>query len=539
MEEKKRNTKEIIIQYIPQEIRIAFRENGRLSDIHIERPNFRNPIGNIYKGRVLKVLTGMESAFVDIGLEKAAFLFVDDARPLKEIEQFVERQGEKNNGKSKTEKPAVEFQFPKGGKNVAKKQAEKKEENFSDKEVQNLKITDLLKDGQEIIVQVFKAPISTKGSRISCNISIPGRNLVFLPHTPGLSFSKQITNEQERERMRSALNPILHKEHGIIVRTAGKSANEQTFQAELNYLVEVWAQIQKNFKSQPSPSLLFEEPNLIYRIMRDNLSPNIERIIIDDQEQYEKLADFFGKFMPEFQSKLNFYNERMSIFDYYNISDDLKMAFGRKVPLDSGGHLIIDQAEALTSIDVNTGKFIGLGSHEDTILHTNLEAIKEIVYQIKLRDIGGIIIIDFIDMEKTENRQAVYNSLKAEMRQDRTRTRISAISEMGLVEMTRQRTQENLNKLISDTCPYCDGSGLIRSSETVFFNICRELYTFKRHKKLPAHLSVEVHPDILDYVEFENREALETLKNKLETKIFFYSNRNFHPEQYQFVSKEF
>ncbi|MBL0691353.1 MAG: Rne/Rng family ribonuclease [SAR324 cluster bacterium] len=491
--------KDILIQYIPHEIRVALREDERVQELFVERPDFRNPVGNIYKGRVLKVIPGMESAFINIGLAKAAFLNINDIQV-----------------------------------NPALKQDISADITDTDK----LSISDILSEGQDIVVQIYKAPISTKGARVSTSVSIAGRNLVFLPDRKGVALSKQISGEKEKARIKKMLTNLKGKDYGLIVRTYGKLTSELAFKKEIDYLTGLWQDIEKKVKRINSPTLLFEEPNIIYRLFRDNLGSDVDKILIDDKEEYSKLKSFLSIYMQEHEHKIMLYEDRQDIFDAYSVSEEMHLAMARKVPLPSGGYLIIDQSEALTAIDVNTGKFVGDSSHAETVLQTNLEASVELMHQIKLRDIGGIIIIDFIDMDKGTHRQKTYQLLKSYVSKDRARIHISAISNMGLVEMTRQRTQDSLNKFMSMECHYCRGSGLLLSYEAIFSNMCRELYHIKRQQPLPDMIYIWTHPDIVDYVRFENSEGFRLLQQKLDTNIKLLVNMNFHIEQYRIIKKD-
>lgn len=493
-------SKEFIIQYIEQEIRIALREDGVLVKLFSERPDFRNLVGGIYKGKVLKVIPGMESAFIDLGLPKAAFLNVSDIEknPIAHDDLLDETS--------------------------SKPDAHKK-----------ISISDVLTEGQDIIVQIYKGPINNKGVRVSTSISIPGRNLVFLPGQNGVSISKQIFDNRIKSALKKMLHNLKSENYGLIVRTHGQGTSESDFGKEIAYLSDIWNRTYEKSKKLNAPALLFEEPNIIYRLFRDNLGQDINQIVIDDKDEYLRLKSFLESYMPYYTNKLLLFDDDQDIFDAYNINDELNLALERKVPLDSGGHLIIDQSEALTAIDVNTGRFVGDDSHAETVLQTNLESVSEIVHQLRLRDIGGIIVIDFIDMQKTAHRQQVYKALKNEIRKDKARPQISAISEMGLIEMTRKRTQDSLNKLITQPCYCCRGTGVVASCESTFFNICRQIYHLKRKKTLPTDIVVHVHPDVFDYVEFENPEGLYTLRRKMNIKIRFEAIKDFYVEQYKIV----
>ncbi|MBU2514457.1 Rne/Rng family ribonuclease [bacterium] len=493
--------KKIIINHTRHEIRVALIENGVVSEIFYERIKNKSVVGDIFKGKVLKVLPGMESAFIDIGLEKAAFLYVDDIRidsdeDDDEVSEIIEQ---------------------------------------SDTKPEKQNISSLIKEGQDIMVQVSKGPIGSKGARITCNVTLPGRNLVFMPHVNNVGVSRQIRDEKERNRLRKIVSSIKPENTGFIVRTVATGRSEEEFRHDVEYLLNSWNETEKKFKTYRSPAILFEDLNLTFRTIRDMLAPNVDELVIDDTFEYEKIKKYLGTYLPRYSSILKLFKSKTPIFDHYGISIEIDKAMSRKVWLKSGGHLVIDQSEALTAIDVNTGRFTGSNSHEDTILTTNLESVKEIVHQLKLRDIGGIIIIDFIDMESLENRQKVYTALKHELKRDKARTKILPISEIGLIEMTRKRNRENLNRFLREPCPYCNGRARILSPESIIYEIYREINRIAKEEHPPQNLLIGLHPDVAEYIENEEMETFRSMERLIKGNISMQVSEKYHYEQYELL----
>lgn len=496
-------TREIIINHSPQETRVAVLENRMVTELYYEREKEKGVVGNIYKGRVLKVLPGMESAFVDIGLEKASFLYVDDV-----LSDF-----------------SVYDDYDENNPNPQRNQNARKEKKTP--------IDQLLKEGQEILVQVSKGPIGTKGARITGHLSIPGRNLVFMPTMDSVGVSRQISEESERQRLKEIVGRLRPAKTGFIIRTVAEGRAEDEFRSDINFLVSLWDSMLQRYNEVSAPALVYEDLNITYRIIRDMLSSDVKRLTIDDPQEYKNVRVFLKDFLPRYSSLIENYGRTEPIYDHYGIEQEIDRAMGQKVWLKSGGSLVIDQTEALTAIDINTGRFVGKESHEETIFKTNIEAAQEIVYQLKLRNIGGIIIIDFIDMEIPQNRQKVYQALKDELRKDKARSKILQISEIGLVEMTRKRDRENLGRLLSDPCPYCEGKGRIKSLPTVCYEIFRDLDYLARTTRNPGPVTINVHPDLAEYLSTDERVHLERLENLLKQKIQIRSIETFHHEQFE------
>ena len=428
-------SEELLINVTPHETRIAFVENGVLQEVHIERARKKGLVGNIYKGRVVRVLPGMQAAFIDAGLERTAFLHASDI--------LVENDSE----------------------------AENRERKSTDN------IARLLHEGQEILVQVVKDPLGTKGARLTTHISIPARYLVFMPGASHLGISQKIEDEAERQRLKDMINAHASEftPGGYIVRTVAEAVSDEAIHKDMAFLEKLWAAIQERLTHEPAPLLIHEDLGLVMRTMRDLVGAEIEKVRIDSRETYQRVARFSEKFIPELAERIELYAGERPIFDIYGVEDEIQKALERKVQLKSGGYLIFDQTEAMTTVDVNTGAFVGHRNQEETIFKTNLEATQAIARQLRLRNLGGIIIIDFIDMEDEEHRQQVLRALEKMLTRDHVKTSISGVSSLGLVEMTRKRTRESLEHVLCESCPTCNERGSIKTPETVCFEIFREI----------------------------------------------------------------
>lgn len=491
---------ELIINVTPQETRIALLEDRVLAELHIERTRDRGIIGNIYKGRVVKVLPGMQAAFVDIGLEKAAFLYVADVYGgMEEYEEMGFLGMEMAN----------DFNPPS-------------------------QIQDLLSEGQEILVQVSKEPLGTKGTRVTSHITLPGRYLVFMPTVDHVGVSRKIRDEKERRRLREIAQSIKPSSGGIIIRTASEGADSDEIRNDMEFLLQLWSNIQRKKENASAPFLIHSDLTLILRMIRDLLSPQINRIVIDSREEYENIRSFIHTYMPRQKYEIVLHEEKEPIFDAYRIEMEIDKILGRKVWLKSGGYIVIDVCEAMVTIDVNTGRYVGKRNLADTILKTNLEAAKEIAYQLRVRNIGGIIIIDFIDMEREGDKEKVYQALEEALKKDRQKINVFKISELGLVEMTRKRTRENISRVLGETCPYCEGAGYVKSKVTVCYDLFREIE--RTASELGGHsIVVEAHPDVADLLYEEERACVEELERKLKKKIVIKAKPGFHQEQFNII----
>lgn len=424
-------TEEILINVTPQETRVAVIENGILQEIFLERTNHRGLVGNIYKGVVSRVLPGMQAAFVDIGLDRAAFLHASDIQTT-----FSEE--------------ASEPHFTEG-------------------------ILNLCYAGQEIIVQVIKDPIGTKGARLTTHISLPSRYLVLLPRIEFIGVSQRIESEAERNRLREIIKNAMPMPGGIIARTAAEGANDAALISDLEFLNLLWNSIRERIRNQPIKSIIYEDLPLMMRCLRDFVGETVEKVRVDSPETYQRIYEFAEQLVPKIVGRIEVYTGKDPLFDLYHVEDEIQKALERKVQLKSGGYLIIDQTEAMTTIDVNTGAFVGHRNLEETIFKTNLEATSVIARQLRLRNLGGIIIIDFIDMLEAEHKHHVIRALEKALEHDHSKTYISEISALGLVEMTRKRTRESLAHILCEPCPICRGRGFIKTIETVAYEIFREI----------------------------------------------------------------
>ena len=502
---------ELVINAASHETRIALIENGTIAELHIERTREKGIIGNIYKGRVIRVLPGMQAAFVDIGLEKAAFLYVADV-----FDAIEEYESMLDNGK-KEHDPGEEPH---------------KEAPHDLKPLHP--IEELLQEGQELLVQISKEPIGTKGARITSHVSLPGRHLVYMPTVDHVGISRRIEDEQERERLREAVERLRQPGSGYIVRTVSEGKSEEDLLSDMQYLSTLWGEISKRKEKASAPSLIHSDLDVIQKVVRDIVTEQVDKIIVDSKPDYDRIVQFITTFMPKMRYSIELYAEDEPIFDHFGLEVEISRALGRKVWLKSGGYIIIEQTEALTAIDVNTGRFVGKHNLEDTILKTNLEAVKEIAYQLRLRNIGGIIIIDFIDMEKEVNRDKVFTALEETLKGDKSKTNILKISELGLVEMTRKRVRESIGRMMCEPCSYCEGRGYIKSKTTVCHEIFREL----RREMLDAQgakAMVSVHPQVADLLYDEERRGLEELEKKFKKRITVRAKPGFHQEQFEII----
>ena len=504
---------ELIINVTSQETRVALLENGLLAELHIERESDKGIAGNIYKGRVQRVLAGMQAAFVEIGLARSSFLCVDDVYDdNKEFESML---------------------------NVFKDENEALEPDPNETDQRTLKplpsIEDVLTEGRELLVQVIKEPLGTKGARISSHISLPGRYLVYLPTLPDIGISRKITDESERDRLTEIITKIKPAEAGFIIRTASEGASEEELATDMNFLIKLWNNIHKRMEHAPVPTLLHEDLSVSLRAIRDLYSKNFKKVVVDSQKTHASIVNFIETFMPQLKYSVELYDGSEPIFDAYAIEVEISRALGKRIWLKSGGYIVIEETEALVVIDVNTGRYVGKGKQEDTILKTNLEAIKEIAYQIRLRNLGGIIIIDFIDMEKSSNRETVLNTLQEALRKDRTKTNVVEMSELGLVQMTRKRVRENLGGHMCDPCPYCEGRGLIRSIPSISYDMLREIRK-EAGTTMDDRITALAHPDVVSFLYDEERFAIEEIEKGLHKKIVLKADNSYHLEQFDIHS---
>lgn len=496
----------IVINASTPESRVAVLEDGGIKDFLLERRSSRGVVGNIYKGRVLRVLPGMQAAFVDIGLEKAAFLYVTDVyndhSALDAPEDDDDDNGKSSGGRRrKKDAPPIEKQ---------------------------------LKEGQELIVQVTKDPIGTKGARVTCHISLPGRHLVFMPTVEHLGISRQIASDRERRRLRAIANEMRPKGGGFIVRTAGEGVPGDMLRRDMSLLISLWNDIFARSKSGKPPKLLHEDLDLILRATRDLAMADLDKLIVDTREEYDRIMDFVERVVPRLAPKVQLYVGDEPVFDAYGIEAELRRAISKRADLPSGGYLIIEKTEALTSIDVNTGRFVGSKNLEETIVQTNIEAAAEIAYQLKLRSIGGLIMIDFIDMDEAKNRQKVEKAFAKALEGDRGRVKTARISEFGIMEMSRKRTGETFVAQLTETCEACGGSGIVKSRETVAFDALREL-----RRQLPVINEYDVRlqcaPGVAQLLNGREKGSIRDLELRFNKKISVRSDRALHVEHFKIL----
>ncbi len=498
----------ILVNLRPSLTRVAFLENQELRDLLIERKGDQSSlVGNIYLGKVMRILPGMQAAFVDIGLDRAAFLYVGDVRPDISPESgmiYAQEDPETSEILESEAEEAVEDRTP---------------------------IQDLLKEKQNILVQVAKDPIGTKGARITTHISMPGRFVVLMPTVYHVGISRKIENEEERERLRQLVEEAKPEQCGIIVRTAAEGASADSLKNDVDYLSKVYKEIQRTYEKRKTLGLIRSELETELRAIRDLATEEVEEIWIDNHDSFKKANKFANQFLPRIKNKIFFYDKEEPLFDAYNIELEISRSIGRKIWLKSGGYIIIDEAEALVAIDVNTGSFVGKSDLEDTILKTNLEAVKEIAHQLRIRNCGGIIIIDLIDMEKEVNREMVMTQLFEELKKDRARTSVSGMSGLGLVEMTRKRTQPSLVKSLCTPCSYCDGRGYTKRESTVANEIFRQLEREGFNSNVTKSI-VQCHSKVADWVYEEGNQLLDYIELKLQRSVFFEVENQYHIEKF-------
>ncbi len=476
---------ELIINTTFSETRIAFLVNGVLTEFFIERKKDRSIVGNIYKGRVVRILPGMDAAFVDIGLEKSAFLYVADIVVDAMMYEEFEEVG-----------TAVEA---------------------------SERIEGVLEEGQEIIVQVSREPIGQKGTRVTSRITLPGRLLVLMSATEHVGVSRRIEDEEERKRLASILKKICPKGFGLIARTACEGKKEDELLADLDFLRRMWESIQEKARKVRAPAMLHQDLRLIFRVIRDLHAHALRKIVIDDPALYKRVEEFLKEYLPEEQCEIELFDGKEDIFESFRIEVDISKLTQKKIWLKSGGYIVMDDTEALSVIDVNTGKYLGKKGLEDTILKTNLEAVKEIAYQIRLRNLGGIIIVDFIDMERKDSRESVFQALLDALKRDRIKTFAYPISELGLVQLTRKRTRENMVTMLTESCPTCEGSGYIKSRYTICYEVLRMLRVLCRKGKV-KQFNVRLAPEVARLLVEEEKTSLEYLENSFGTKINLIAN---------------
>jgi len=483
-------SKEIIVNVEPRETRVAILENGSVVEVHLEREE--RVVGCIYKAKVASVLSGMDAAFVDIGIERNAFLYVGDVIPETD-DELSEGVKEKPRGRG---------------------------------------IADILKVGQELMVQVVKGPRGSKGARVSTRVSLPGRYLVLMPESDNLGVSRKIEQESERDRLKKLGDEIRPLGFGVIVRTEAEGRSDRDIRGDLDFLMRMWTQIKEKAKDVPAPGLVHQDLSLIYKTVRDSFGSDVTKMVIDSNSEYQKAVELIELMSPRMRSRLQKHKGEAPIFVQYGVEEAIENLIRRKVWLKSGGYLTIDTTEALTTIDVNTGKFVGSKNLSDTIVKTNLDAAAEIARQLRLRDIGGIIVLDMIDMDNSRDRQKVLGVLEKELRKDRARSKISHISPLGLIEMTRKRTGEALLEIMTEPCPHCQGKARVDSAETVSLRIERELRRKVKDFDQQAFL-VKASPEVVFYLIGDKGEEVDSFERLLRKNLYIRAVEHQHVEKYE------
>lgn len=485
--------REIIVNSSMVETRVAVLEDGVLVELLIDDSKNKSVAGNIYKGRVLKILPGMQAAFVDLGLAKDAFLYVRDIfEDLEEYERLLNlgEDGDPN-------EPAPEEEEPRP--------------SFGRSRRPQATIEELLKEGQEVLAQVAREPLGTKGARITSHITLPGRYLVYMPSEQHVGVSRKIENEGERARLKHIVEEINPQREGVIVRTAGIGKGKAEIGADLEFLRSLWKKIKTKAETLTAPALVQKDLDLIFRIFRDLFTKEVVRLVVDSPTEYERCLEYAESLHSDIKSLLFLYTEDEPIFRSFGIEREIEKALRHKVWLKSGGYIVLEETEALVSIDINTGKYVGKHDFEETILKTNLEAAREIARQVRLRDLGGIIIIDFIDMARQESRDRVVQELKDALKADRSPTNVSLLSDLGLVEMTRKRVRQGLNRALSTSCPACGGLGFIRSTPSIAHQVLREAEWRLFRKRIPR-IRIRAHPDLIGWIQAEDGEMIESIQ---------------------------
>src|SRR5688572_5469240 len=538
-------TKEMIISSSAHETRVAILEDDQVAEIFIERERSRGVVGNLYKGRVSKVLPGMQSAFVDLGLERDGFLYVSDV--VATFEEFDRLDTDDDEapaapvaalaaGESGS-RPAAGGQRGGGRRDSGSRGGPRGERDRTE----DPKIEDLLKEGQEVIVQVAKEPLGTKGARLTSHATMPGRFLVFMPPVDHVGVSRKIDSRDERSRLRGIVREF-REQHGftggVIIRPAAAGRPKEDIVSDLSYFHRVWTEIRQKSDSSRAPAVVYREASLVAKLLRDLLTEEFAAIRIDNEHEYRRVIELIERIMPSLAPKVKLYQKEYPIFEEYGVQPEIDKALRSKVWLKSGGSIVINQTEALVAIDVNTGRYVGkktAGRLEDTILKTNLEAVKEIVRQIRLRDLGGIIVLDFIDMEEKKNRQKVLQTVEQELRKDRAPSKVLQVSDFGLVIITRKRVKQSLERVLTEPCPYCAGSAVIKSSSTICYEILSEV------KKISGDLDgqslvLRVNPDIARAFRDEERMAFKDLKQSLGRDIAIRPDAQLHHEQFDLMA---
>ncbi len=499
---------ELIIHVRPYETRVALVEQGAVTELHTERNSGQQLLRNIYRGRVVKVLPGMQAAFVDIGLDRTAFLYVSDVNrdPVSWRSNGIE---DEENGRDGPYRARPFCRCP------------------------TCRIDEVLREGQDIMVQVSREPLGKKGARITSHVSLPGRHLVLLPTVDHIGVSRRIESAMEKERLKGLMEEIRASKMGFIIRTVSEGTSRKKLKAEAEFLEKLWFNIQRKMEKLTKPGLLHEDLSISLRSVRDLFTREVDRLIIDSPEEYDRITEFIETFAPGLKYSVELYEGAEPIFDAFGVEVEISRALNKKVWLKSGGYIVIEHTEALTVVDVNTGSYVGARNLEETLLKTNLEAVKEIAYQLKLRNIGGLVVIDVIDMEKKANREKVFLALKDALNGDRATCNVLPMSELGLIEMTRKRTSANLHALLTEPCLYCEGRGSLKSRRTICYEIFRELERECAALGPGGQAVIQVHPAVETVLMEEEQESLMDLERRIKRRVVIETDNDVHLESYQ------
>lgn len=531
--------KEILVNMEFQEKKVAIVENGHLEEYYVERASDKQLVGSIFKGRVSSIVPGIGAAFIDMGLEKNGFLYVTDVVGQagfgdEDTDLLDTNNGDKPHTEAVVAPAAPAPEVVPGAIPVAKQRQQQSHGRHQGRRGERHEptplIQDVLKKDQEVLVQVVKEPFGTKGARLTCQMSLAGRFVVFMPHHPHIGISKRIDDRKERERIRQIIKAIqLPKESGLIVRTAAWGADAKVLERDIRFLIHQWKLIQRRCAVRKPPSIVHEEYGLVLRMVRDVLTENFDRIVVNDRDEFRKVDKFMRAAVPNLRSKLQFYSGEIPIFAAHNVQREIERIYEPRATLKSGGHIVIEQTEALVSIDVNTGKFTGTRNLEETAFKTNCEAAREIAKQLRLRDLGGIIIIDFIDMESAEHRRQVLRSLEESLKRDRAKTSFLNLSQLGLVEMTRQRMRKSLESASTQLCPYCQGKGIVRSKETVAADALQKLTQYVKPLK-NDHVELTAVPGVIEVLHREDSKSIKQIEEKFGSRVSLAADAHLHAE---------
>ncbi len=499
---------DLVINATSYEVRIALIEHGELVEFYLERPTEKGLVGNIYYGKVVRVLPGMQAAFVDIGLDRTGFLYVDDVivGQQKVYNLPIESTGEDDHAPP----DSLTNRIP------------------------GMNIDDLLVEGQDVLVQICKEPIGTKGARLTCNITLPCRNLVFMPMTDHIGVSRKIEDEEVRQQLKVLIEELRPADTGFIVRTVAENAAKEDLEADMEFLLNLWSEIQDIASKGKVPSLMYEDLDIILRVVRDVFSPDVDRVVVDDRPTFERVLNFVLNFAPRLMDKVHYFEEETPVFDAYGIEMDINRALNKKIWLRCGGYIIIETTEALTVVDVNTGRYVGKKDLEDTIFKTNMESAREIAYQLRLRNIGGIIIVDFIDMEQEFHREEVVRALQEAVKKDKNRMNILKVSEFGLVQMTRKRSREDLSRMMREPCLCCNGDGMAKSRRTICYEIFRKIS--RNAKKISgSNVTVRMNPKVAAMMLKEEASTIHQIEDEVHKQLTIVPDKNMNVEKYEFV----